>query len=129
MDGVERWRKPRGGSACVRVSLIHVYEYPNRPPDSAWRWIRTVVLERDDWTCAACSHIVHSDGCMCIILRIIVEVWESEIPQVEIVRRTREGVRQGLSLDVIKSQLPLKSGKSPADSTKYANDLIGSGSV
>ena len=54
----------------------------------------------------------------------IVEVWESEISQVEIVQRTREGVRQGLSLDLIKSQLPLKPGKYPADSTKYANDLI-----
>jgi hypothetical protein len=54
----------------------------------------------------------------------IVEVWESEISQVEIVRRTREGARQGLPLDMIKSQFPLKAGKYPAGSTKYANDLI-----
>jgi hypothetical protein len=54
----------------------------------------------------------------------IVEVWESEISQVDIVERTREGVRQGLTLNVIKSRLPLKAGKYGADSTQYANDLI-----
>jgi hypothetical protein len=125
--------------------------YPKRPPHFEWERIRKIVLERDDWTCAACRHRalkwmnVHhlKDSSnnpanlvlLCVachtVLHVgrslmygIVEVWESEITQVEIVQRTREGVRQGLTLDVIKSQLPLKAGKYPANSTKYANDLI-----
>lgn len=126
--------------------------YPERPPDSEWKRIRKIVLERDDWTCAACVHrafkwmnVHHLEDSgdnspenlvpLCVachtvlyvgrsLMHGIVEVWESEISQVEIVQRTREGVRQGLSLDGIKSQLPLKSGKYPAGSTKYANALI-----
>jgi hypothetical protein len=54
----------------------------------------------------------------------IVEVWKSEISQVEIVRRTREEVRRGLTLDLIKPRLPLKPGQYPPSSTMYANDLI-----
>ena len=126
--------------------------YPKRPPDFEWQRIRKIVLERDDWTCAACGHralkwmnVHHLQDSgdnhpanlvlLCVachtvlhvgrsLMHGIVEVWESDISQVEIVRRTREGVRQGLTLDVIKSQLPLKPGKYPANSTKYANDLI-----
>jgi hypothetical protein len=48
----------------------------------------------------------------------MVEVWRSEISQVEIVQRTREGIRQGLPLNVIKAQFPLTPGKYPADCTK-----------
>ena len=55
---------------------------------------------------------------------MLIEVWESEISQVEIVKRTRESVRQGLTLEQIKAQLPLKPGKFPADSTRYANQLV-----
>lgn len=126
--------------------------YPNRPPEAEWQRIRKIVLERDNWTCAACEHRafkwmnVHhlkdsGDSSpanlapLCVachtvlhvgrsLMHGIVEVWESEISQVDIVQRTRDGVRQGLSLDAIKLRLPLKAGKYVADSTQYANDLI-----
>jgi hypothetical protein len=54
----------------------------------------------------------------------IVEVWSSEISQVEIVRRTREGVKSGLSLAQVKAGLPLSLGPYPADSVQYANELV-----
>jgi hypothetical protein len=126
--------------------------YPERPPDSEWRRIRKIVLERDNWTCAACGHralkwmnVHHLEDSgdnspenlapLCVACHAVlhvgfslmhgsIEVWESEISQVEIVQRTREGVKQGLKLAQIKAQLPLKPGKYPANSTQYANDLI-----
>src|SRR5438876_2146581 len=126
--------------------------YPDRPPAAEWKRIRQVVLERDNWTCAACGHralkwmnIHHLEDSgdnspenlvpLCVachaVLHVgrsltfgIVEVWESEISQLEIVQRTREGIKQGLSHEAIKSQLPLTPGKYPVHSTQYANDLI-----
>jgi hypothetical protein len=53
-----------------------------------------------------------------------VEVWKSEISQVEIVRRTRAGVKAGLSLAQVKASLPISLGPYPPDSVQYANDLI-----
>jgi Ethanolamine utilization protein EutJ (predicted chaperonin) len=71
--------------------------------------------------CVACHTVLHVGRSL---MHGIVEVWESEVSQVEIVRRTRESIRQGLTLDIVKSQLPLKPGQYPSSSTKYANDLI-----
>ncbi len=127
--------------------------YPERPPKAEWEKIRKVVLERDNWTCAACGHrafkwmnVHHLEDSgdnspenlvpLCVACHAVmhvgrslmhgtIEVWESEISQVEIVKRTRENVRQGLTLEQIKAQLPLKSGKYPANSTRYANELVG----
>jgi|SRR2546423_3225427 len=126
--------------------------YPKRPSKSEWERIRKIVLERDNWTCASCSHQAHKwmnvhhledSGNnspenlvpLCVACHAVLhvglnlqngalEIWESEIPQVEIVQRTREGVRRGISLAEIKMQFPLKPGKYPAGSVKYANDLI-----
>jgi len=134
------------------VTNRHLW-YPERPPKAEWEKIRKVVLERDNWTCAGCEHrafkwmnVHHLEDsgnnspenlvALCVACHAVfhvglnlmhksVEVWESEISQVEIVQRTREGIRQGLTLEEIKAQLPLKLGKYPASSTRYANDLIG----
>lgn len=126
--------------------------YPERPPKSEWNQIRKIVLERDNWTCATCDHHAHKwmnvhhledsgdnspDNLvpLCVachaVLHVgfnlqkkVVEIWECEIPQVEIVQRTRESIRQGLSLTEIKAQLPLRPGVYPASSVEYANSLI-----
>lgn len=140
-------------SLILRPGITHPRLWrPERPPKSEWNRMRKIVLERDDWTCAACTHralklmnVHHLEdsgdngpenlvplcvACHCVLhvgrsLKYgMVEVWRSEISQVEIVQRTREGVRQGLTLGAIKLQLPLKRGKYPPDSTDYANDLI-----
>ena len=126
--------------------------YPDRPPRGEWNRIRKIVMERDDWTCVCCGHralkwmnthhLEHSGDNspdnlvpVCVachaVLHIgrslseqIVEVWNCELSQVEIVQRTRAYVRQGFSLTDIKKQLPLSPGPYPADSVQYANDLI-----
>lgn len=125
---------------------------PERPPKSQWNKIRKVVLERDNWTCAGCGHVakkymhVHHIGdsednsvdnliTLCVACHAIlhigrnldlktVEIWISEIPQVEIVRRTREGIRDGLTLETIKNSLPLSDGPYPPDSIIYAKNLV-----
>ena len=126
--------------------------YPDRPPESEWRRIRKIVMERADWTCASCghralkwmnTHHVADSGDhtpdnlapVCVACHAVlhlgrslslgtIEVWKCELSQVEIVRRTREGVRQGLSLTDIKGQLPLSPGLYKPTSVQYANDLI-----
>lgn len=71
--------------------------------------------------CVACHAIMHVGRSLS---ERIVEVWKSEISQVEIVRRTRKGVEDGLSLEQIQASLPLAPGPYPPDSVRYANDLI-----
>jgi hypothetical protein len=53
-----------------------------------------------------------------------VEIWKCSIPQVEIVRRTREGVRQGLELAEINSTFGLVRGRFAPDSMRWPNDLL-----
>jgi hypothetical protein len=126
--------------------------YPNRPSEAEWKRIRKIVMDRDDWTCACCGyralkwmnthHLADSGDHspenlvpVCVACHAVlhvgrslaektVEVWKCEISQVEIVQRTREGVRQGLSLADIKKQLSLSPGPYPPNSVRYANDLI-----
>lgn len=125
---------------------------PQRPPEIEWKRIRNLVMERDNWTCASCGH--HAKKWMsahhledsgdnspanlvplCVachaimhvgrsLMQRIVEVWKSEVSQVEIVRQTRRGIRDGLSLLEIKAKLPIKRGPYAPDSTRYANELI-----
>lgn len=127
--------------------------WPNRPPEAEWRRLRNLVMERDNWTCAGCGHrakkYMHTHHLedsgdnspdnlvpLCVACHTImhigrslsvqeVEVWNSDISQVEIVRRTREGIKVGLTLTMIKASLPLSPGQYPPDSVQYANDLIG----
>jgi hypothetical protein len=108
-------------------------------------------MKRDNWTCAACGHrakkwmnahhLEESDDNraenlvpLCVACHAVMhfgrnlelkvlEVWKSEISQVDIVRRTREGVKNGLSLAQIKTSLPLSPGPYPPDDLQYANEL------
>lgn len=126
--------------------------FPERPKESEWRKIRQVAMDRENWTCIYCGHRAlkwmnghhigdsndHSPqniapvcvGCHAVLhigyslIKEVVEVWECDIPQVEIVRFTRLGVKNGLALSEIKKQLPIKEGIYPPNYTDYANDLI-----
>lgn len=120
---------------------------------AGWQSIRRQVLTRDDYTCLGCGHralkgmtIDHLAGhannelgqlaTLCIACHAIrhlgrnmsgdlkvLEVYESDISQVEIVRRTRAGVKAGLSLEDINAQLPIRPGPKSPDDIAYANQL------
>jgi hypothetical protein len=71
--------------------------------------------------CVACHAVMHMGRNLSLGT---FEIWESEISQVEIVQVTREGVKNGKSLESIKKELPLKKGKYKPDSIDYANFLV-----
>jgi len=126
--------------------------YPKRPKATEWERIRKTVLERDNWTCVFCKHRarkwmnlhhVSNSGSnspkhlavVCVachaVLHIgynlglgIIEIWKSKLSQVEIVRRTREGIRKGRTLTSIKKSLQLTRGPLPPKSIGYANGLV-----
>ena len=126
--------------------------FPDRPPKSQWNRIRKVVLERDKSACQFCGHVakkfmnihhINESGendpdnlvtccvaCHAVmhmglnLTHRIIEIWKCEIPQVEIVRLTREGVRNGKSLAEINKSLPLSKGRYKPDSLQYANSLV-----
>lgn len=126
--------------------------YPERPPKSEWDRIRDIVLERDNHTCRGCGHralkymnVHHLEESgentpeklttICVachaVLHIgrnfdlqIIEIWESPFSQVEIVQRSREGVKAGRSFARINKGLKLKPGPYPPTSIQYASDLV-----
>ncbi len=126
--------------------------YPNRPSKSEWDRLRRLVLDRDNHMCASCGHralkwmnIHHlSDSgdnspenlvLVCVACHAVLhvglnlmhgglEIWESDLPQVEIVRQTRAGVRAGETLAAINARFPRRPGPLPARSTGYANTLL-----
>jgi hypothetical protein len=126
--------------------------YPERPPKAEWDRIRKIVLERDNYTCTSCGHralkwmnVHHLEesgenkpenlGTMCVachaVLHIgmnlglgVIEIWKSELSQVEIVQKSRAGVKNGLPLAQIAKTLKLKRGPHAPDSILYANELI-----
>ena len=126
--------------------------FPDRLTDGEWRRLRKRVLERDDYTCYFCRHratkwmnIHHiksgSDNrlqnlrTVCVACHAVmhvglnlqlrkIEIWESKLDQVEIVKRTRKGIREGKSLRQIKKSLSLRKGPYPPRSLRYANELL-----
>jgi len=116
--------------------------------------LRRQVLARDDFTCASCNHramkwmhIHHiadeendeldNLATICPACHAVMhfgrsmqfgslEIWKSPIPQIEIVCRTREGIRKGMTLAEINAAFGLKKGKLPPDSMRWANDLLAS---
>jgi hypothetical protein len=122
-----------------------------RPATYTWRKIRKRVLARDGNTCRYCGHSswrdmhIHHIGktdrlrdlvTVCVACHAVlhfgrnlmlkkIQIWRSEIPQVEIVRKTRAGIRDGMTLTAIKKALPLKRpGLLPCGSTAWARALI-----
>lgn len=126
--------------------------YPERPPKPEWDRIRSIVLERDNYTCHGCGHralkymnVHHLEESgentpenlttICVachaVLHIgrnldlqVIEIWESPLSQVEIVQRTRDGIKAGCSLAQINKGFKLKPGPYPPNSIQYANDLV-----
>lgn len=126
--------------------------YPERPPKTEWDRIRKVVLERDNYTCCSCGHhalkwmnVHHLEEsgdnkpenlvALCVachaVLHMgrnltlqIIEIWETDVSQVEIVQKTREMVKAGMALEQIKKKFKLKRGAHAPDSVDYANNLV-----
>lgn len=73
--------------------------------------------------CVACHAIAHMGRNLSLGT---IEIWRSEIPQVEIVKITREGVKKGKSLESINKEFPLEKGQYEVGSIEYANSLVAS---
>ena len=71
--------------------------------------------------CVACHSVMHLGRNLSLGA---IEIWKSPLSQVEIVRRTREGIRNGLSLADVNATFRLKRGKYPPDSVEWANKLL-----
>ena len=121
---------------------------PNKIPKS----IREIVLNRDNNTCQFCGHkaskwmnLHHLDStesnesenlitsCVAchalfhigrnMIIHPTLTIWESELSQIEIIQRTREGLRNGKTLDEILNELPISVGKYEPDSREWVDEL------
>jgi len=125
--------------------------YPERDKPGVWSKIRRQVLEKHQHRCRFCGHRalkymqihhLHLKGKRkpvlipaCVACHAVlhigrnlgfgtIEIWKSRITQREIVRRTREGVRNRKSLRQIKASLPISRGDLPPKSIKWANRLL-----
>lgn len=126
--------------------------YPERPAESEWDRIRKAVLERDNYTCAGCGHralkfmnvhhieesgsnAIENLTTICVACHAVlhighnidygaIEIWQSQVSQPEIVRRTRQGIKEGRSFAQINKQFKLKRGAHPPKSLEWANELV-----
>lgn len=71
--------------------------------------------------CVACHAIFHIGRNM--IIHPTLTIWECDLSQIEIIQRTREGLRIGKTLDQILSELPIKEGKYEPDSRMWVDEL------
>ena len=122
------------------------------PPRSEWECVRKVVLERDDYRCRFCGHrslkkmhvhhlsrgdvhIPRNLATCCVACHAVlhiglnlqfgaIEIWKCDLSQLQIVRRTRNLIREGLSLREIKKALHLTRGELSCKSVGYANSLL-----
>lgn len=141
----------------LRPSIMNPkYWWPSRLSKPQWDKLRRKVFERDSWTCRFCGHkgrkymhVHHARSgtnnrmsnlvtCCnpCHVVNHIglnlslglIEIWESNATQVQVVKATRTGIRSGKSLFQIKKELRKKynfrRGPLPVRSISYANDLI-----
>ena len=126
--------------------------YPDRPNKTKWNRIREKMLLRDHHTCRFCGHRAskymqaHHVGkgtnnsvrnllTCCVACHAVlhfgrnllletIEIWESPFSQLEIVRKTRAGIKAGKTLRQIKKGLKLKKGLYHPASLRYADELI-----
>lgn len=71
--------------------------------------------------CVACHAIFHIGRNM--IIHPTLTIWECELSQIEIIQRTREGLRKGKTLNQILSELPIKEGEYEPDSRMWVDEL------
>jgi len=71
--------------------------------------------------CAACHAVMHMGQTM---QYGSIEIWKAPISQVDIIRRTRDGIRAGRSLPEISSSFGLKRGRRAPNSIAWANALL-----
>lgn len=126
--------------------------YPKRPPKNQWDKIRKQVLKRDKYTCAFCGHqafkymnvhhlhettpfalenlITTCVACHAVLhfgrnLSLgVIEIWKTEISQVEIIQFTRESIGQGKTLREIKKTIQIYEGHHLPNSVEHANELL-----
>ncbi|MBE9558476.1 MAG: HNH endonuclease [Proteobacteria bacterium] len=127
---------------------------PDRSSQTERNKIRSTVLQRDGNACLYCGHAAskymhlhhandtgssdpaHLITC-CVACHAVlhmgrnlslgvIEIWKTPLSQVEIVRRTREGVASGKTLSQVQKTLRLEKGHYDPGSVEYANDLIAS---
>ena len=126
--------------------------FPERADKTAWNKLREKMLARDDYTCRFCGHraekymqahhvkdsgddslknlVTYCVACHAVnhfgrnLVLGVVEIWQSPVSQVEIVRTTRAGIKAGKTLAQIKKGLKLKKGPHAPDSLDYANSII-----
>lgn len=129
-----------------------LFWYPQRFKRPDWRKLRQRVLEAHNWRCLCCKHRalkwmnIHHIGRgsdhsirnlapVCVachaLLHIgfnlqhgVIEIWQSDFSQLQVVRLTRAGIKRGISLRAIKRTLHLRRGPLPPRSVEYANNLI-----
>ncbi len=125
---------------------------PERPKASEWNKIRAIVLDRDDYKCLSCGHralkqmhVHHVEDSedndpnnlytLCPACHAImhiglnlqlgkIEIWKASLSQVDIVRATRDGIRNGKSLVEINASFDLKRGRRAPSSADWANSLL-----
>lgn len=71
--------------------------------------------------CVACHAVLHFGRHLALGL---VEIWKCPLPQVEIVRQTRKGIREEKTLAKIKKSFDLTPGDYEPGSERYANNII-----
>jgi 5-methylcytosine-specific restriction endonuclease McrA len=138
----------------LRPSVLNRVQWFQEAPDKQryGQKLSEQIKERDNFTCAGCGHRavkymnVHHlvEGgddspdnlvTLCVACHAVlnigrnlsletIEIWESTIAQVEIVRRTREGVRQGLTLAQVNAPFGLTKGPHNPKSINYAKKLL-----
>ena len=137
----------------IRPSVTNADQwYPERPPQAEWNRVRKAVLTRDNFTCVGCGHralkwmnvhhLADSNNndianlsTLCVACHAVmhmglnlqlgkIEIWKTDLSQVEIVRATRAGVQQGHPLAEINANFGLKKGRRAPDSEEWANGLI-----
>jgi len=116
-----------------------------------WAKIREKVLERDKFTCLTCGHAAskymsvhhlnssgdnrpHMLATLCVACHAVmhigrnlslgtIEIWHSDLSQLDIIRYTRAKILEGANLSEIKKALPLKRGPLEPSSLTYASIL------
>ena len=120
---------------------------------SEWVSLRKRVLLRDNHRCRWCGHSalkymnVHHRGSgvehnlrnlvtCCVACHAVmhigrnldlgtIEIWQSPLSQLTLLKRTRSLVKKGLGLKDIKKSFHLERGEFPCKSMNYANALVG----